>query len=256
MDTSLTIIAPTIFHTHTVLFLHGQGDTAPNCAATLQSSKDSKNRSLPDAFPSFRWVFPQSELQECAASPGDRIPQWFDICNVTDFSDNEDLQAIGLRESVESILRLLEKEAEKLGYQWDRIVLAGINQGAAIGIHTLLNLDLRPTREGPRRLGACLGFSCRMPFPGRSLADARNILKLEGTANDEDIIRHTPVLLEHCVNDRLVLPEHGRNLRDTLKVFGAHVTWKEYSNGGHWFNSPTGVDDAEEFLNSCVFTIR
>lgn len=134
-------------------------------------------------------------------------------------------------------------------------MLAGISQGAATSVHTLLNLSVPPTVDGhevPRRLGAFLGFSCRMPFPGRSLAETRKVLDLEGIPDTDEVLRNTPVLLEHCVDDPLVLVEKGRDLRDTLRGFGTQVAWKEYPNGGHWFNSPAGVDDAVEFLNNHV----
>lgn len=150
-----------------------------------------------------------------------------------------------------SIRRILADEATLLGGQWDRIVLAGISQGAATGVHTLLNLNPPPAiedQEVPRRLGAFLGFSCRMPFPSRSLAETREVLGLDSVLNTDEVLRNTPILLEHCVDDPLVLIGNGRVLRDTLQRFGAKVMWQEYPNGGHWFNSPTGVDDAAEFL--------
>jgi predicted esterase len=75
------------------------------------------------------------------------------------------------------------------------------------------------------------------------------VLGLEGVPDSDEVVRNTPVLLEHCVDDPLVLLENGRVLRDTLRGFGAQVEWKEYPKGGHWFNSPAGVDDAVEFLN-------
>lgn len=259
MDLPLSTIPSSAPHTHTVVFLHGRGDTAHKFALSLCYSTDSRNRSLPEIFPSFRWVFPQSEMRQCAALSNQMTSQWFDIWNVNDFSDYEELQAIGLRDSVGSIRRVLTNEATTLGGQWDRIVLAGISQGAATSVHTLLNLSLPLSVNGqqvPRRLGAFLGFSCRMPFPGRSLVDTRNLLRLESTPDDDELLRNTPILLEHCVDDSLVLVANGRGLRDTLQGFGAQVTWKEYPNGGHWFNSPAGVDDAVEFLNHHVLAAR
>ena len=107
----------------------------------------------------------------------------------------------------------------------------------------------------PQRLGAFLGFSCRMPFPARSLAETRNVLGLEGVPDSDEVLRNTPVLLEHCIDDPLVLVGNGRILRDTLRGFGAEVLWKEYPKGGHWFNSPAGVDDAVEFLNNHLLEI-
>ncbi len=78
------------------------------------------------------------------------------------------------------------------------------------------------------------------------------MLGLEGTPQTDEVLRNTPVLLEHCVDDPLVLVGSGQGLRDTLRGFGAQVTWKECPTGGHWFNSPDGVDDAVEFLNNYV----
>lgn len=247
-------ISPTTIHTHTVVFLHGRGDHAQDFMSSLHHSRDSHKRSLFESFPSFRWVFPQAKMRACAAFPGQHMTQWFDIWNTADFSEQEGLQAIGLRESVAGLRAVLEREAAVLGGRWDLLVLAGISQGAATSVHTLLNLDLPPPAypTGPRRLGAFLGFSCRMPFPGRSLAGTRKVLGLEGVPDHDEIIQNTPVLLEHCADDPTVLVGDGRNLRDALQEFGAQVAWREYHQGGHWFNSPAGMDDAVQFLSAVL----
>ncbi|KUJ15473.1 alpha/beta-hydrolase [Mollisia scopiformis] len=255
MDLSFITVDPSTPHTHTVVFLHGRGDTAKNFASSLRYSTDSHNRTLSEIFPSFRWVFPQSEIRQCTASPGEKWSQWFDVWNVSNFSDREELQAKGLRESVAGIQRILSSEAAVLGGQWDRVILAGISQGAATSVHTLLNLSLPPVVGGQQvlpRLGAFLGFSCRMPFPGRTLAETRKVLSLDGSPETDEVLRSTPILLEHCVDDPLVLIGNGRGLRDSLRGFGAQVTWKEYPKGGHWFNSPAGIDDVVEFLKNHV----
>ncbi|KAK6865800.1 Phospholipase/Carboxylesterase family protein [Apiospora arundinis] len=258
MDLPVKTIPSTTSHTHTVVFLHGRGDNAHSFIQSLYHSRDSRNKTLLESFPSFRWVFPQAKMRECAAFPGQAMTQWFDIWNTTDFSEQEGLQAIGLRESVTGLRALLEREAALLGGRWDLLVLAGISQGAATSVHTLLNLDLPPpppTASGPnatRRLGAFLGFSCRMHFPGRTLAETRKVLSLEGSPDHDEVIRNTPVLLEHCVDDATVLVDGGRNLRDALRKFGAQVAWREYPHGGHWFNSPAGMDDAIQFLSAVL----
>ncbi|KAK8095414.1 phospholipase/carboxylesterase family protein [Apiospora kogelbergensis] len=237
MDLPFDIITPTAPHTHTVVFLHGRGDHAHSFVQSLHHSRDSRNRTLLESFPSFRWVFPQAKLRECAAFPGQAMTQWFDIWNTNDFAEKEGLQAIGLRESVTGLRAVLDREAALLGGRWDLLVLAGISQGAATNVHTLLNLNPPPPpytggKNGTRRLGAFLGFSCRMPFPGRSLPETRKVLSLEGTPDHDEAIRNTPVLLEHCVDDATVLVDGGRNLRDALRKFGAQVAWREYPQGG------------------------
>lgn len=243
--TSITI-SPQAPHTHTVVFLHGRGDNVHNFAHSLNFSCDSRGRTLADSFPSFRWVFPQAPKRQCATSP-DIWPQWFDVWNVRNFADHEELQAVGLKEVVPAIRHILVSEASLLEGRLDRVILAGISMGAATSVHTLFNLDGSSTQGS--RLAAFLGFSCRCPFAGRTLSEIRDVLGLEDVPDDDYVLRKTPMLLEHCVDDPLVLVENGRGLRDILREYGAQVEWKEYPSGGHWFNSPKGMDDAVDFLN-------
>lgn len=237
---------------HTVIFLHGRGDTAPHFSESLRYSTTSQGQTLGEALPSFRWVFPRAALEK-SVSPGFRhlnaTSQWFDIWSVRNFADREELQAVGLGVSVSRIRDLIHREAGLLGGRYDRVVLMGISQGAATAVHTLINLDLAPGVG----LAAFVGFSCRMPFPGRSLADTRAVLTLDHRVPDHaTVLETTPMLLEHCANDPLVLVANGRVLRDTLRGFGASVEWREYPNGGHWFHSPDGMDDVVAFLKTVL----
>lgn len=249
MNLPVYTILPSAPHTHTVVFLHGRGDTALSFGHSLALSRDSRGLTLVEAFPSFRWIFPQAPVRNCASSP-DTWPQWFDVWNVRDFAEREELQAVGLKEMVPAIRKTLTREADFLGGRWDRIILAGISMGAATSVHTLFNLDVPVAAGGG--LAAFLGFSCRCPFAGRTLAEMRSILDLEGVPNHNNVLRMTPMLLEHCVDDPLVTIQNGRLLRDILQEFGAQGEWKEYPTGGHWFNSPVGIDDAVNFLNIYV----
>lgn len=103
-----------------------------------------------------------------------------------------------------------------------------------------------------------MGFSCRCPFAGRSgsLREMRAVLALredgDGSAGDDDVLRNTPMLMEHCVDDPLVLVQNGRQLRDILTGFGATVEWHEYPDGGHWFHGPEGLDDVVAFLKKAL----
>ncbi|TWU72157.1 hypothetical protein ED733_003723 [Metarhizium rileyi] len=251
--TSLPIIVPAAkTHTHTVVFLHGRGDVAENFVASLNYSKDSRGRTLQEIFPSFKWVFPKAGVSASLSFGGNKVSQWFDIWNVSDFSEREEMQLPGLKESIVMLRKVLGVEANILGGHWDKIILAGISQGAATATHALLNLKLPAAAEDGAGLtgglAAFVGFSCRMPFPGRTLGETRAVLGLEDVPADDEVIQKTPMLLEHCVDDPLVLVQNGRVLRDTLRGFGAQVHWREYPDGGHWFHSPTGMDDVAEYL--------
>ncbi|KAF6809466.1 phospholipase carboxylesterase [Colletotrichum plurivorum] len=174
-------------HTHTVIVLHGRGDSELDFARSIKYSKDSHNRTLADAFPTFRW--------------GAEFWQWFDIQNACNFSKREELQAEGLRESVTTIRGIIVREAEMLGGRYNRVILAGISRGAATIVHMLLNLKLP---DGQNKFGAFLGFSCRMPFAGWSLRDTRVFLRLSDVPEGHSVLRDTPILLEHCVDDGTV----------------------------------------------------
>jgi len=271
MDISVCTVEPSSVHTHTVVFLHGRGDNATDFAASLRFSRTSTNLTLFQALPSFRWVFPQAPTRKCASSRDiwpqcmprsrsrrctpqreaqtDHEIQGFDVWNVGDFAEREDLQAEGLKKVVPALRRLLGAEAARLDGRWDRVVLAGISMGGATGAHVLFNLDVPGPRPG---LAAFLGFSCRCPFAGRTLADMRAVLRLDAVPAHADVLRNTPVLLEHCGDDPLVLVGNGRGMRDALVGFGASVEWREYQAGGHWFNAPRGMDDVVEFVTRVV----
>ncbi|KAL1866862.1 hypothetical protein Daus18300_006565 [Diaporthe australafricana] len=241
-------------HTHTVVFLHGRGDRADSFARSIKYMTwcNSKRQTAMEALPTFRWVFPDAGQRPCAG-PGHppSMNQWFDVWDHLNLGVNEELQAPGLRESVGRIRTLIADEAARLGGRYDRIVLMGISQGGATSVHTLLNLGLPEGYSGPKRLGAFVGVACRMPFPGQSLNDTRQVLGLEGTPSDELVV-NTPVLLEHCMDDPTVKFEGGQQLRQQLEGYGATVAWKEYPAGGHWFKSPEGLDDLVQFLTKML----
>ncbi|KAK4195340.1 putative acyl-protein thioesterase [Triangularia verruculosa] len=242
---STCIIPPTAPHTHTVIFLHGRGDSAKKFMSSFQEWRDSESRSLADLFPSVRWVFPQSELRAAAKFPGARMSQWFDTWNIANLHEKQELQIEGLKESVSSIKVLLDTEVNRLDGQWEKVVLAGLSQGGATVAHTLIN--------APKALGGIMVFSGRMPFPGRPLAETRMVLGLTGVPDDDSAVRTTPVLVQHCADDPLSRIQNGREVRDSLSNFGCEVEWQEYPTGGHWFHSPGGVEDAARWLRAHVF---
>ena len=227
-------------HTHTVIFLHGRGDTASNLVEGLHQFSDARSRSLFELFPSFRWVFPQAALRDVACT-GDKTYQWFDVWDMRDPTDREELQREGLTASVARVRGLLREEAALLGGRWDALVLAGISQGGATAVHTMMSLG------ESEAIGAVIGFSCGLPFARDSLAETRAEAGTEGAGWD-GVVRATPVMLEHCEDDPLVTIDRGRKLRDKLTEWGGEVTWREYPHGGHWFNMSSGPEDAAQFL--------
>ena len=85
MELPTAAIKSSVPHTHTIVFLHGRGDTAKKFARTIGYSWDSQNQTLYEAFPSFRWVFPQAPIRR-SANGGAIMYQWFDTRSTADFS--------------------------------------------------------------------------------------------------------------------------------------------------------------------------
>ncbi|KAK0385952.1 hypothetical protein NLU13_7127 [Sarocladium strictum] len=234
---------PSNSHTHTVIFLHGRGGSASALSESFFDSLDSRGRNLRDLFPSFRWVFPKAPL----------CRPWFDVADAKDLSVNEELQVGGLHASVEALKSIIAEEAEKLHGKYVRLILAGISQGASAAIHTLLHLDKSHFAGfDPPRLGAFVGFCSRLPLPGQTLKQTRSMRDSGSGPDRSSVLSNTPILLEHSIDDPLAKVEDGRILRDALYDRGAHVEWIEYPAGGHWIQSPQGIEDAADFLRRAL----
>ena len=146
------VVPSTEFHTHTVIALHGRGSQGPEFAEELFEGKTSSGLSLQEHFPTWKWVFPSAQERYSTVFQ-ERMDEWFDIYSLTDPSKREDLQK-GLRDSVTFLQGLIHEEAELVTL--DRVILMGLSQGCATGLHTLL--------AGQCKLGAYIGLNGWMPF--------------------------------------------------------------------------------------------
>lgn len=60
----LYVAAPSKQHTHTIILLHGRDSTASEFASEFFESQASDDLTLPETFPSIKWVFPSSKALE------------------------------------------------------------------------------------------------------------------------------------------------------------------------------------------------
>jgi predicted esterase len=207
-------------------------------------------KTLPEAMPNFRWVFPSSG--NCTASRfGVEMPQWFDIWSLENPEDGSETQAAGLKRSTARILALIELEARLVPHQ--HIFLAGLSQGCATAVYALLQLD--------QPLGGFIGLNSWLPFQCqfydiiKAYSDASDQLKhIRATISNQEsknpstTCLDAPTLLSHCKDDEIVLEAHGIALRDALLELGLQVEWHSYEAGGNWLNEPQGVDDLIGFI--------
>ncbi|GAB5590149.1 hypothetical protein Unana1_05049 [Umbelopsis nana] len=253
------VVGPAKDNTHTVILLHGRDSTAAEFAEEFFESQASDNRTLPEIFPDFKWVFPSSELRNSTRFET-HLSQWFDIWSVEEPEERKELQVAGLKESITLILDVIYSETSLVPPE--HIILGGISQGCATAIHALMHCDIQ--------LGGFIGLCGWLPFQEEIEAIARNttsasplqeirsLLKSASSDSCVPTLRQlcrksesalaTPVFLSHAMDDDVVPISNGEKLYQGLDHLGMTVTWKAYEDGGHWINEPQNMDDIVVFL--------
>ncbi|KAJ4323092.1 hypothetical protein N0V84_004492 [Fusarium piperis] len=240
-------------HMHTMVFLHGRGSDAEEFAEELMdSSLLSDGRSLQEALPGWRWVFPTAR-QVWSEVFKEFMPMWFEL------RDGRDGDSEGLREAVTHVRRVLQEERTRLGS--GKVILGGISQGGAVGMWTVLSLmgEGNVDDDDPGKwLGGFVGSSTWMPLGD----DAEKML--DGDHDGSEFVRYMmrsppqrqstiPVLMGHGVDDAYVDVDLGRQASRILSRVGCRVDWREYTGSeqeGHWFKVPEQMDHIYEFLKS------
>ena len=226
---------PSHEHTHTIIFLHGRDSTAKEFADELFESEASTagteriagsgtGRTLPDLFPTARWVFPTAPMIRSERFDT-HMSQWFDMWSVEEPHERGDLQTEGLEDSIALIGDIIGKEEQIIPR--DKIFLAGISQGFVAALATFLADD----RGG---FAGLIGWCSWMPY-----------LKYASQKRQAGV---APVFLAHARDDEVVPVANGKELRTTLKELGFSVEWHEYEEGGHWINEPQGINDMSLFI--------
>lgn len=235
-------------HTHTVIFLHGEDETALDCCERFVRLTGSCGQTFRQEFPTVRWVFPK------AANPQGG---WFPVRWRRQPTVDQHLQIEGLRASVMRLRSVIHREAQTLGRRYHRIVIAGFGQGASVAVLALLTFRYPEDLAEFPRLGGLLCVAGRLPFAGRNLGEIRAILDLpDGHPVNNLVVSHTPILVQHNHDDSVTPVRHGCQTYDGLYYVGANPVWREYLRGGHWFNRPAGVDDTVAFLGTALGTGR
>jgi lysophospholipase-2 len=263
LDSRLHVQLPAENHTHTIILLHGRGSTASEFAYEFFQSQASDGLTLPEIFPTFKWVFPTSDLRTSIRFE-EEMSQWFDIWSLEETEERKETQKSGLRESVAFILEVMKNEIESVPAE--NIILGGISQGCATAIHALF--------AGGIQLGGFIGFCGWMSFLEEIDGVAKCIKDKKETATSSLLgeiwnlpspltnlsahLRFThrvPVFLSHSEDDNIVPIENGARLSQCLGNICEGVEWKKYKEGEHWINEPQGVDDLVAFIrNSSSFS--
>ena len=234
MTTTPHIVAPTAPHTHTIIFLHGRGSDAKTFCSELFESEDSSIKTFTDIFPGIKWVFPNAP-SSYAVSERELIPQWFDMTSVQRPHQDAESQKEELWQSVAQILEVLENEMKPVGLR--NIIIAGMSQGCATGIFTLVTSGIR--------VGGFMGLCGWLPL-------VEELSLLMGVPGRERGVFEMPLLLQHCKDDEVVPVRNGEKLKKKLEEWGGVVDWMCFEEGGHWLNEPGGMDGLVEFIQAVM----
>ena len=170
------IVDPTSVHSPiTIIFLHGRGQTAESFHAPLLSTQlpfspdiGDNSPSLREALPQAKFVFPTAQITRATKYRRSLIHQWYDGSG-----DWEPEALGGMRDSVEYVHALIQKEIHLLGGDASRLVLAGFSQGCAMAETSFLLWEGQP-------LGAVVGMAGFVPLN----AHMTDILEDTGAGDD------------------------------------------------------------------------
>ena len=201
------------FSSHLVVFLHGYG----------ADGKDLIDLANPFsmALPNATFISPDAP-DPCAMSPQGR--QWFPI---------EEIPNGAIRAS-ESLIKLINKEAEHLNLTFKDVVLIGFSQGAMMSMQCLLI-----NRE---QLGAIIGYSGALREEN---IDAANDQILDGKHKFSD----TPILLVHGEQDEVVPFQSLERSKNLLNKIGFNVETLSRPNLAHGID-PEGISKGMQFLKA------
>lgn len=137
-------------HTHTFVILHGRGSNGENFGLDLLQTTIPSFGFIQDAFSNAKFIFPTAAKRRAQAYKRSIVHQWFDIWDVENLTEREQLQFDGLRESTTFIHGVLEAEIAIVGA--DKVMLWGLSQGCAT---TMMSTLLWQGEKYAAAIGMC-----------------------------------------------------------------------------------------------------
>lgn len=125
-------IDPLKTHRHTVIFMHGLGDSSLGFASMFAGDF------MSDAMPHTRFVLPNAPIRPVTVNGGERMPAWYDIRSLSNRGlATED--RVGMLESATLIRHVIAEESDRIGSE--NVTVAGFSQGGAMAVLAGLSFD-------------------------------------------------------------------------------------------------------------------
>ena len=278
-ESSTYIVEPIHAHTQSVILLHGLGDNGYNFGTLfLREGLTFSGCTLTQLLPGARFIFPTAKRRRSSAFRRAKLTQWFDIARLPDPEYRKETQLHGLAESSSQLVPLIHEEVDKVGAQ--NVILGGISNGSAMSMSLLLALGLP--------LGGYIGLCSYLPYQKDILEavmertdckldkddvfaqdeeeEAEKSVEIRALEFERDLLcmepftdvigcralSTTPIFLGHGELDEKKPPALGQAAAETLRAIGFDVTWKLYSELGHWYKVPDEIEDIADFVKCRV----
>ncbi|KAL0270627.1 UNVERIFIED_CONTAM: hypothetical protein PYX00_007975 [Menopon gallinae] len=207
------VIAATVKHTATLIFLHGLGDTGHGWANAVGAIRSS----------CVKVICPMAPIMPVSLNAGFRMPSWFDLKSL-DANGPEDEE--GIKNATSSIHKMIDEEVKE-GISPNRIVLGGFSQGGALALYSALTY--------PAQLGGVMALSCWLPLH-KTFPDAL-------VPSNKDL----PIIQCHGDCDPIVQYKWGQMTASYLKSFMKNIEFKTYRGMMH-NSSEQEMRDLKAFL--------
>ncbi|GBG25039.1 Acyl-protein thioesterase 1 [Hondaea fermentalgiana] len=203
-----------------VVIMHGLGDTANGFADVAQM--------FSARMPTTKFILPTAPTQPVTLNRGMRMPSWYDIVSLGG-GPSETFE--GIEDSAQRIRGILDQEHEK-GMPYNRMVLAGFSQGAAMSLFTGLQLPAEKKLAGLLVMSGYLaGYNKFKLTPG---------------------LEDTPVLHQHGTSDQVVSFDMGDRTQKRVQELGAtDYTLEPYKGMSHSV-SPEELGSGLAFLQKVL----
>jgi len=179
-----------------IIWMHGLGADGNDFAPVVPQF------SIPEF--DIKFVFPHAPKIPVTVNGGMVMRAWYDILamNIDRHVDEK-----GINDSIQSIHQLIDEQVA-LGFNHERIILAGFSQGSA--------LSLQIMGQYPHKIAGVIALSGYLPIPEK-------IIKQTNKANLK-----TPIFMGHGTEDPVVSYVLGSASRDTLIKAGYQIDWHDY----------------------------
>ncbi|KAK6630838.1 hypothetical protein RUM43_013502 [Polyplax serrata] len=217
MSIAPVVVAASVKHTATIIFLHGLGDNGHGWSSAISSIRG----------PHTKVICPTAPTMPVSLNAGFQMPSWFDL-KTLDANGPEDEE--GIRKATEGIHALINSEIEA-GIDASRIILGGFSQGGALALYSGMVY--------PKKLGGIMALSCWLPlhksFPAAVVGENAQV----------------PIIQCHGDCDPIVQYKWGQMTASYLKSFATDVEFKTYRGMMH-SSSEEEMRDLRAFLQKYI----